>query len=383
MPSGGRQTQTNAVELLRLLCSTAATREAASSRLHGLAESVDVDALVDTAVRQRLAGVARQRLLATEQEHVLASGFSAAAAPFLKWQRDFCEALVVTEMAVEAWLAEGGVRWMPLKGPSLGTQLYGEPSVRSSLDLDFLVAPDDLDTAVRIVQEQMGYPPPADPVSKAGLPLLHYRLEAEGRVPLEFHWRVHWYEAAFSAELLESWSADGRLSPEAELACLLLFYARDGFSGLKLAADVAAWWDRRGSELEPGAMRELLERHPKVAPAVRTAAVVAGDVVGLPSIGLDGPRTPPLARRFCDWQLTRDPRQMSADTSLVDVLLAPSGMRARLLARHLFPTAPVVARWGSESSSTLLRVQHPFRQTGRWILGLGRAVRASRAHLPQ
>jgi hypothetical protein len=53
----------------------------------------------------------------------------------------------------------------------------------------------------------------------------------------------------FSAAVLErSLLVDGmrRLEPVEQLAALLLFYARDGFLGLRFVADIAAWWDRHG-----------------------------------------------------------------------------------------------------------------------------------------
>jgi hypothetical protein len=49
-----------------------------------------------------------------------------------------------------------GVPVITLKGPVLSQQLYGDPGVRASVDLDLLVPPDSVERAVRVLEAQ-GY----------------------------------------------------------------------------------------------------------------------------------------------------------------------------------------------------------------------------------
>src|SRR5205814_8803590 len=100
------------------------------------------------------------------------------------------------------------------------------------------VAPEHLKRAVEVVRE-LGYARPTDYVDSSGLPLLHFALvhERDELPPVELHWRIHWYETRFARErlLAPDGAPDWRPAPVDELAALLLFYARDGFTGLRQA----------------------------------------------------------------------------------------------------------------------------------------------------
>ncbi len=126
----------------------------------------------------------------------------------------------------------------------------------------------------------LGYGAPTDHIQECGLPLLHFVLTHErGELPpVELHWRVHWYERAFARERPLPPSAvagDWRPAPADELAALLLFYASDGFVGLRLASDLGAWWDAYGAELRADGLEELLRSYPALAPVLPTAARAA------------------------------------------------------------------------------------------------------------
>ena len=83
-----------------------------------------------------------------------------------------------------------------------------------------------------------------------------------------------------------------------ELAALLLFYARDGFLGLRLATDLSAWWDTFGREVPAGALEELIDAYPafgRVLPVAGTGAERLGGAPGskalarMPRSGLPDP----------------------------------------------------------------------------------------------
>jgi hypothetical protein len=96
-------------------------------------------------------------------------------------------------------LARRGIRALPLKGTTLAEAVHGDASMRRSVDIDVLVPPDALLAAADALRS-LGYRP--DDLD--GLPDLHLVVRHGLGIPrVELHWRVHWYERRFSAELLE------------------------------------------------------------------------------------------------------------------------------------------------------------------------------------
>jgi hypothetical protein len=96
---------------------------------------------------------------------LLESHLNAEAVPPEIWKafllHNTDQVLVYRELArsldeVVATLNEAGIRVCTLKGPALASRLYDEPAIRVSTDLDLLVAPDDLDRAVRALRAR-GY----------------------------------------------------------------------------------------------------------------------------------------------------------------------------------------------------------------------------------
>ncbi|WP_226001625.1 nucleotidyltransferase family protein [Paenibacillus sp. BJ-4] len=87
-----------------------------------------------------------------------------------------------------------GIRVLILKGPALAQQLYGDVSLRTSKDVDLLIAPNDMDEAEHWIREA-GYE------SKSGEARVlgswkwkdHHTsfLHLQKRVEVELHWRLH------------------------------------------------------------------------------------------------------------------------------------------------------------------------------------------------
>lgn len=247
---------------------------------------------------------------------------------------------------VRSQLGAAGIASSPLKGPGLGEAIFGEPGRRLSGDIDLLVAPGYLHAAVAAVRE-LGYAEPNEHVTAPALPELHYamRHERDELPPVELHWRVHWYESRFACERLLPPAAAGpdwRPRPIDELAALLLFYARDGFTGLRQAVDLSAWWDRFGDQLPAAALDPLTRAYPPLREALLTALVVAESVVGLPAgrivsqpIGL-GARSR-IAASLVDPQPYRNEAQVFAEVALIDGLLTPRGGLRAYLRRQVLP----------------------------------------------
>jgi hypothetical protein len=96
-------------------------------------------------------------------------------------------------------LTQAGVRALVLKGPPMAAALYPAPELRPSLDVDLLVAPDDLDAAQRAL-ESLGYQLLKDLPERAG-EFSHHRLfNAPGKVAVELHHTAsEWFQADFDA----------------------------------------------------------------------------------------------------------------------------------------------------------------------------------------
>jgi len=353
--------------LTALTAGTAAARRAARDEVEGLIDRVDWSLLAER--------LWARRLLPLLGERIVDLAGSRASRLFVETTQRAIEEcakqdgwLELISIHVIDELRAAGIRSLPLKGPTLGRALYGELGRRPSADIDLLVAREDLAGAVASVAH-LGYRPAHDEPDADALPLLHVRLDhVTGNLPpLELHWRVHWYECRFSRELLfrSVDAADAnRPAPRAhELASLLLFYARDGFVDLRLACDVAAWWDAFGFALPPGAVSAIIAEHPKLERALLAAIEVAGRVVGLPRLELiDGHRRPErrvrLAERLANPDGLGSRQQLVADTWLVDWLLTPSGGRRACIWRQLHSP-------GDAGSSLSSPARHPFASLTR------------------
>jgi len=272
-----------------------------------------------------------------------------------------------------------GIRMLALKGQSLAVEAHGAPDMRDSTDIDVLVPVERLWDATAVL-ERKGYR-----VSTRGpeLPSLHvvaaHRTEA--RPAIELHWRIHWYEESFSRRLLDTSTAgrDGFLHPDPAtmFTSLLSYYARDGFAGLRLLADVVGFAERHPAVRSPGVIADEARRHPSLLPAIEAAARSVRRLTGLtiPGVGEELSRRQRLAVRLAD-PLQRSPLdQRVAVTHLVDGLLSPrGGGREYLLGRlTMFDTRAGntlhLARTGVRWSIALATVASPARRGTRVASG--------------
>ena len=242
-------------------------------------------------------------------------------------------------------LDRAGIRALPLKGPLLAADLHGDTGLRETSDADLLVPQADLETASWLLMND-GWLEPSDRRQRDGMPDLHLALDHPARPSIELHWRLHWYEDDFAAAMLDRArpGEDGLLRAEpADLAAsLLLYYARDGFHGVRLAADIAAFWDRHGADLPPAFLAEHFRRHPRLQPALSAAATAAERLTGAPVRGWLGDHVPmdrraALAVRLADWTQAGERDQLAANISLVGGLLGPRSSVPEFVRRELVP----------------------------------------------
>jgi len=352
--------------LTALTAQTRAAREAARNEAEDLIDLVDWPVLAKRLYARRLLPVLGERIITLAGSRVPVAFVEATGEAVRRCaEQDMLLELIAIRLTEV--LDAAGIPSLPLKGPFLGKTLYGELGRRPCGDIDLLVAREDLPGAIEAAG-LLGYQAP-DQGGGEGMPLLHARLgHATGALPpLEMHWRVHWYECRFSRELLfrslEAGNAIRRTPPAYELASLLLFYARDGFVDLRLACDVATWWDVFGRDLEPGALTAIIEAHPKLERVLLAALDVANRVVGLPSAHLLAEHHRPerrvrLAERLANPDGQGSAQQLVADMWLIDWLLTPRGGRRDCVWRQLHTPGDV----GSGLASPTL---HPFASLGR------------------
>jgi hypothetical protein len=362
-------------QVILVSAGTAARRDAMRDQARRLMAGVDWSRLAETLRSRKLLPALGPRILELA-EGSASESFSVAVEQALEAGRRQGALLQLITLRTMAMLAAAGIRSTPLKGPLFGEVIYDDPGRRLSSDIDLLVAPEQLQTAVEVVRG-LGYGAPFDYVEHSGLPLLHFALGHErGELPpVELHWRIHWYEQDFARERLLPPAGDPpdawRPAPADELAALLLFYARDGFIDLRLATDLSAWWDIFGADLPPGALDELLSAYPTLARAITVAVKAAEKTVGLPASQIinDMPKFG-LRDRMVVRMVNPNPHtsksQLYADRGLIDGLLTPTGGFGSFVRRQILPPREVLNQ----------HARHGARQRPRSSLGRGVGVLA-------
>jgi hypothetical protein len=372
-----------------LLCGTAERRRQTGSRIDVLARAVDYDALAALMARQLLLPLLGTRLLRREPEGAPVA-FAKLVEESAMAARQRGIALEALTIQIQQDLARAGIQALPLKGTSLARNLYGDPGMRLTKDIDVLVGLEHLEGAADVLNRR-GYhrvDGAHDGPARLHLSVEHDRPELP---PVEIHWRIHWYEDVFSAGMLRrSEPAPEGLRAQAadELASLLLFFSRDGFTGLRHAADVAAWWDLHGSADGPPPLDGVVGEAPELRRALSAAAVTLDRLVGIPARVILSERkhsTSPrslAAVRLANWTVTGDWDQINANLTLIDMLLSPRGGGWSFVRRSLLPPATEVSKMyrlppSAAGRLAFWRLAHGPKLIARYLMALWR-VRGGR-----
>jgi hypothetical protein len=362
-------------ELILLSAATRERRQAERGLIDALVRVVDWPDLAERLTHARLLPTLGPRIAELAGAEAPAELRDAASAAVEACRRQDALLLLIGQQVTEA-LRDSGIAAAALKGPGLGEELHGEAGRRLSSDIDLLVPAARLREAVEVAGS-LGYEQPTDPVEANGLPLLHFAMP-HGELPaVELHWRIHWYETRFAEErLLPPAGRDGSWRPEPidRLIALLLYYARDGFTGMRQATDLGAWWDRFGGGLAGHELEARLDDYPQLRPAVSAAARVADRMVGLPSARLlNGTR---LGSRGRVAIALADPRPYATMQQL-DGLLTPRGGFGAYLRRQVAPSTEVIQDHTDKSlgAHVTSRAGYALRILSRSALALGRLLR--------
>jgi len=368
-------------ELLLARAGTAERRRQSEDRARRLAASADWGRLEQLLESSRVFPSLGPRLAELAPENV-AAGFGEALARARQAAGGDEIVFQLTAHQVHTALAARGIRSALLKGPLLGRAAYGEAGRRLSNDIDVLVPAEDLHTAAAALRE-LGYQPPTDHLEADGLPLLHLTMaHGESKLPsVELHWRIHWYEREFARRHLlppePGAPSDWRPEPTADFAALLLFYARDGFVGLRYPSDLSAWWDRHADEVDPSELARLAATYPALRPALAAALAVAGRTIGLPDVLTAGcgdlGRRVRLAVRLADPYPYPSMHQAYAEISLIDGLLTPRNKLGEYARRQILPPAAVLREHAERAEEEVISpLGYGFRTLLRYALALSR-----------
>jgi hypothetical protein len=367
--------------LVMLLASARALRAARAGEIAGLAAHADSRLLLELMDRLQVSVLLGRRL----------KDVAAGLDPWLEEQiatrtfaaRENGKAQEMVALGILAGLSRAGIRALGLKGVVLARQLYGDAGARASADIDILVPAADLAHAIEVVG-RMGWRRKEPAAAGSRLPILHEELVHPALSMVELHWRVHWYETRFAADLLDRAQSPAPhqplvMEPADGLAALTLFYARDGFSGLKMAADVASWWDSRCEAGDADAViAKIAATYPELAGALWVATGVLGSLVGLPTRFAGGSLRWQIAAELASPFTEPTAGHLGAMASLVDLLLTPRGGRADSLRREVQKVPKGLERPLTRDDGVfayLARSEHVLRVTRRWAMALPGATR--------
>lgn len=371
-------------QLILLSAGTAVRRRAAADLAHRLAQEVVWRELADMLrARKLLAALGPHilELVGGEADDEFASAVDRSLAA---GRRHGAFVALVSDRATGA-LLNANIRCAALKGPLLAEAIYGDGGRRVSNDIDLLVDAEQLRAAAEAMRGLDYHPAPGQHLDGGGLPLLHLLLvhERQELPPVELHWRVHWYEERFARDrLLPAAASAGvhwRPAPLDELAALLLFYARDGFAGLRQASDLAAWWDRHHNEITPGGLGQLTRAYPGLSRVIPVAAMAAEHTVGIPAAEIIGGAVKPglrgrVALRLMNPYPDSSESQLYAQMGLIDGLLTPRGGLTAFARRQLFPPREVLEQHARDSGRR--RRHNRLTRGAGMMLRYGVAVRS-------
>jgi hypothetical protein len=389
-PAAGtkRPTPTAAERRLVLaLCAARKQRDRERDDIARLAAHADAARLGGLLDHLRLTGVAGGRLLELGVD--VDAGLEQEIRDWMARVRELGRTHELTTLALLEALERGGIPALALKGSVLARELYGDVGVRAAGDIDILVAAGDLTGAVEVVA-RMGWIHQAASARAASLPVLHETLTHPSLPRVELHWRVHWYETRFATDALHRAQRSGPheplvMTPADGLAALTLFYARDGFAGLRMPADAAAWSDARGEGLDlDQAIADTAGRYPELAAALLVGTELLGALVGLPTDRRADAYRLRMAAELATPFEEVTAAEARAKVGMVDLLLAPPrGARAALRRERQKIPAGLERRLTRHDGlpAYRARTEHVLRLARRWALAATPAAARARRDL--
>lgn len=159
--------------------------------------------------------------------------------------------------------SEAGINLLPLKGVALSQEIYGDPCIRSSWDLDILVRPDEIEKAGQVlIQAGYCHEPGFHELSKRQKQYIldthhhHGYMHISKGVHVELHWSSYLWNkeqifALWNASKSSIWLDSGlrQLSIEEGILFLADHAARHDWTCLKWLSDIAMMIEIMSDEL--------------------------------------------------------------------------------------------------------------------------------------
>ncbi len=218
-----------------------------------LASDVDWTQLVEQALSHGL-GALLCRHLTEVAGRLVPDDIAMAATAYSRDRASFTESAVAELAELVDALAASGIRTLPFKGPVFGAQAYGDPSLRVFMDLDLLIAVQDITAALAIL-DQLGYRSEVADLPPRRLRDYHRyngqdALFAAERMPVEPHWAFAPRTLSMALDPAPLWAGAGSIdvngralpcvAPEDAMLIACLHGGKEQWTRLSWIADVAA-----------------------------------------------------------------------------------------------------------------------------------------------
>lgn len=240
---------------LRILCRPRFSEEERGWLFACLEAGLDWAGLFELALAHDVAPLAAHRLHENSAE-LLPGELREGLAIYLEGERLRARALSEELAQLLECLAAGDIPAIPIKGPRLALDLYGDVALRGCRDLDLLLREADVDRTLASLQG-LGYRHDAG-LSRRQIEAVRryggqYILFHPERRPVEPHWAIAPNTLAFALDYDRLWQRARAgdflgtpcrlLPPEEELLLLCLHGAKEQWQRLKWIGDVAAFLD--------------------------------------------------------------------------------------------------------------------------------------------
>ena len=365
-------------ELALLLCGTEERRAAREQEAAALFQSASESELLALIERLNVVTLVGQRLLALGLRP--AGSVIERIERLTQISRDHETLLEVMMLSILANLETAGIRALPLKGSVLARELHGDPALEAR---STSTSSSHRGSSVALPRSCALWDGATSIASGIGFRCCTTvwairRFRGSSCTGESTGTRTS-SRLTLSPPLRAPRSgAPLRMQPAEELASLLLFYARDGFSGLRVPADIAAWWGVCGGQLAGRShVSEIAARYPALGAPLRVGSAVLDALVGVPGASLDAsPLCWRAASELANPFLLGGDSQIQATASLIDLALAPPGGRLESIRRELGRVPPANGDTPSRARIPFwfATAEHALRVLRRWVSAGARAL---------
>lgn len=273
-------------------------------------------------------------------------------------------------------LRAAGIAALPLKGPHLSLQLYGDVGARQAADLDVFVQPQEFvraDSTLAVLGYKRLTPGPPHQLVRSA-EILYHRRTSDGEFYLDLQLRL---SPGLDPDTLAETARGEALAVESLLVFLCVNQVAHRFSRLKYVADIERCIALHTREMDWKRIIRLsrqLECAAGIWLSLRMAKEIAGALIPGDMLARLQPGT--VDSFLLRWAGAEDPMSWLAQGAAMEdpagsrvSLAVTRGLlpRARLVARSLFPHAEYMReRYGGRGSLASLYFTRLLEKAGLW-----------------